>query len=487
MKWMIRIVVLIVVLAAVGGGLWWYLGGSSKVEHKYRTDKIERGDVVATIGATGTIEPESVIDVGAQVNGTVKFFGTDVNGRPVDYNAVVGPNMLLAQIDDVTYRADVTEAAATLEQSKAGVLKAEADLATANAKLYQAQRDWERAEKIGTGDALAQTTYDNYHSTYEQAIAAVATANAAVAQAKATVDQSESALSRANRNLDYCTIKSPVGGTIIQRRVNIGQTVVSNLSASSLFLLAKDLKKMQIWVAVNEADIGDIKPGQSVTFTVDALKGASFKGVVNRIRLDASMTQNVVTYTVEVNVANDELKLLPYMTANVLFEVSRHESVLTVANAALRWTPSPDQVIPSERKEGDSPNFGPPGENSTGEMKPTTAPARDPNNHPATLWVKDGDLLKPLHISAGATDGVVTEVRGEELKEELEVVTGEIIGGGDAAAGANPLSAAVPPGHRRRRRGPPLIDSLTGPPIAAMSRVQLGASINIRAVKRTAA
>jgi len=439
MTWLKRIIVLLVVLGIAGGAAAYFVGGSSKVVHNYRTDTVQRGDVVATIGATGTLEPEQVIDIGAQVNGTIDSFGKDISGKPVDYNSVVAPGAVLAKIDDVTYAADVTEANAALEQAKAGVLKANADLATANAKLYQAQRDWERAEKIGTGDALAQTTYDNYRSTYEQAVASVGVANAAVEQAKATVDQSESALKRAQRNLDYCTISSPVGGTIIQRRVNIGQTVVSNLSASSLFLLAKDLKKMQIWVAVNEADIGDIKAGQPVSFTVDALKSAKFNGVVNKVRLDASMTSNVVTYTVEVNTDNSEGKLLPYLTANVQFEVSRREGVLTVPNAALRWTPSQDQVIPSARKEDEGTGFGPPGETS-GEVKPATGPALDPNNRPGMLWVKDGDLLKPIHVRAGATDGVVTEVRGDDLKDGMEIVTGEIIGDNSSGSGgANPF------------------------------------------------
>jgi len=440
MTWLKRIIILVVVLGIAGGAAAYFWGGTTKVVHNYRTDTVQRGDVIATIGATGTLEPEQVIDIGAQVNGTIQSFGTDMNGHQVDYNSPIAAGAVLAKIDDVTYAADVLEAKASLAQANAGVLKANADLATANAKLYQAQRDWERAEKIGTGDALAQTTYDNYRSTYEQSVAAVGVAQAAVEQAKATVDQAESAVKRAQRNLDYCTISSPVGGTIIQRRVNIGQTIVSVQSTSSMFLLAKDLSKMQIWVAVNEADIGDIKAGTPVTFTVDALKGAQFKGVVNKVRLDASMTQNVVTYTVEVHTDNPDGKLLPYLTANVQFEISRHEGVLTVPNAALRWSPAQDQITPSARKDEGGANFGPPGEGQTGEIKPTTAPAHDPLNRPAKLWVKDGEFLKPIPVRAGATDGVVTEVRGDDIKDGMEIVTGEIIGGGDnSTAGANPF------------------------------------------------
>lgn len=447
MTWLKRIIIVVVILGVAGAALGWYFGGSSAAVHQYRTDTVQRGDVVAAIGATGTVEPDEVIDIGAQVNGTILAFGKDTRGGPIDYGSTVEAGALLAQIDDVTYRSAVTEASATLEQSKAGVTKANADVATATAKLYQAQRDWERAEKIGSSDALAQTTYDNYRSTYDQAVAAVAVANAEVEQAKATVDQSDSALKGAQRNLDYCTINSPVRGTIIDRRVNIGQTMVSNLSASSMFLLAKDLTKMQLWVAVNEADIGNIKQGQAATFTVDAFNGVTFKGVVNKVRLNASMTQNVVTYTVEVNTDNSDGKLMPYLTANVQFEVSRHEGVLTVPNAALRWSPSQEEIIPSARKESQGMTWGPPGEGATGAVGPTTAPARDPNNRPGTLWVKEGDLLKPISVRAGATDGSVTEVRSDDIKDGLEIITGEIVSGAGPTTGTNPFLPQIGKRH----------------------------------------
>ena len=168
---------------------------------------------------------------------------------------------------------------------------------------------------------------------------------AAIVQAKGTVAQAEATLKRALQNLNYCTIKSPVKGVIIDRRVNIGQTVVSSLNAPSLFLLAKDLNRLQVWVSVNEADIGRIKPGQPVTFTVDAQPGDVFPGKVGKIRLNATMTQNVVTYTVEVDTDNSGGKLLPYLTANVTFIVGERKNVLLVPNAALRWTPQLEQVV----------------------------------------------------------------------------------------------------------------------------------------------
>ena len=159
-------------------------------------------------------------------------------------------------------------------------------------------------------------------------------------------------LFKGKRNFAYCT-KIAVKGVIIDRRVNIGQTVVSSLNAPSLFLIAKDLRRMQVWVSVNEADIGNIYPGQPVTFTVATYEGQTFKGEVGKIRLNATMTQNVVTYTVEVETDNSNGKLLPYLTANVNFETIRKDNVLQVANAALRWQPRPEQIAPEFRSVSD--------------------------------------------------------------------------------------------------------------------------------------
>jgi len=309
-----------------------------------------------SIGATGTVEPEEVIDVGAQVAGRIMSFGKDANGNTVDYTSLVKANMVLAQIDDTVYAAQVAEATAQQQQAQAAVLTAQATLRQNQAKLYQAQRDWDRVQKLGpASEALAQTTYDSYQSAFEVAQATVGVSEADIAAAQAALAQAEAALKRAQQNLDYCTIRSPVDGVIIDRRVNIGQTVVASLNAPSLFLLAKDLTKMQVWVAVNEADIGKIHAGQPVSFTVDAFPGETFKGQVAKVRLNASMTQNVVTYTVEITTDNSSGRLLPYLTANVQFELNRLNNVLLVPNSALRWTPTADQIDPAAREAAAAP------------------------------------------------------------------------------------------------------------------------------------
>src|SRR4051794_1285701 len=347
-------VILVILLALCAGAATWYVrrDKGSSAGSAWRTAEVQRGDLTVTITATGTIEPEESIDVGAQVQGRITDFGKDKAGKKVDNNSEVAAGSVLALIDPSVYQSEVDQADAQLKSAEAGVARAQADLVQMKSKAQQAERDWNRAQKLGPSDALAQVDYDAYQSAYETAKANVGVGEASLDQARALVTQNEAALKRAKQNLSYCTIYAPVDGVVITRRVNIGQTVVSSLSAPSLFLLAKDLTRMQIWASVNEADIGKIKMGQSVTFTVDAFPDRKFKGAVSKVRLDAQMTQNVVTYTVEITADNPDRALVPYMTANVSFEVNHKENALLVPNGALRWTPSdPEQIAPDARSE----------------------------------------------------------------------------------------------------------------------------------------
>jgi HlyD family secretion protein len=232
-------------------------------------------------------------------------------------------------------------------------------------------------------------------------------------------------LRRSDQNFEYCTIRSPVKGVIIDRRVNIGQTVVASLSAPSLFLIAKDLKRLQIWVSVNEADIGHIRPGQPVSFTVDAFPGRVFQGQVEKVRLNASMTQNVVTYTVEVTTDNRDGRLLPYLTANVKFLVDERHGVLLVPNAALRWTPEPGKmdlgrVIADEGREPHPGSGGDPfSSRGSSEEARNEAPAR------GTVWVPEQGGVRAVAVRTGLTDGTLTEVESEGLHEGTPLVVGE--------------------------------------------------------------
>jgi len=439
----------LVFLSLVATGIYWFQRRTPANATAFRTETVNRGELLVSISATGTIEPEDVIDVGAQVAGLILDFGRDAEGKTIDYGSNVKKDMVLAHIDDTLYAAQTAEATAQLESAKATLQRSKADIGQAQAKLKQSEDDWKRAVKLGPSKALSQTSYDGYKAAFDTAKAAVAVAEATIVQAKAGVAQADAALQRVRRNLDYCTIKSPVDGVIIDRRVNIGQTVVASLNAPSLFLLAADLKHMQVWVAVNEADIGKIHEGTPVSYTVDAFPNEKFKGEVSKIRLNASMTQNVVTYTVEITTDNSNGRLLPYLTANVRFELDRRKDVLMVPNGALRWTPNSDQIDPAfrdslnqrkGRKEGKDK------QTKAAGTPPITG--QDEKNGNGTLWTLQDNKTRPVKIRTGQSDGVMTEVEGEELSEGLTVVTGvESPSGRAGGAETNPFAPKLPGGR----------------------------------------
>ncbi len=419
-----KVLVLVLLAALVGGGVLYYWQNNAGPTVSFRTSPVKRGDLLITTSATGTVEPIEVIDVGAQVAGKIRLFGADPAdpSKTVDYGTAVEEGTVLAHIDDSLYQADVAQATAQVEQAKANELRARADLVQMKAKLMEAENNWRRAKELGPSRALSATEYDAYAAAYEVAKATVAVGEATVVQIQKSVAQAEATLKRYQTNLDYCTIKSPVKGVIIDRRVNIGQTVVASLNAPSLFLIAKDLTKMQVWVAVNEADIGNIRPGQAATFTVDTYPGQVFTGRVGKIRLNASMTQNVVTYTVEINTENPDGKLLPYLTANVRFEIDRREDVLLVPNAALRWTPEPRQVAPDVSAEVMDRLQG----GSVSQRGSATRPGGSAARPSGMVWVRDGAFVRPLQVNVGLTDSINTEVQGDGLREGLEVIVGEL-------------------------------------------------------------
>jgi len=456
----LNVVYIVLILIVAGAVVLWYRNHNKKASAvTFTTATVKKGNLTATIGATGTVEPEEVIDVGAQVAGRIIAFGKDKNGKSIDYGSEVEADMILAQIDDAIYKVDAAQAAAQLQLANAQVATAQANLEQYKARLDQAQRDWERAKKIGSSDALAVSAYDAYKTAYDVAKANVAVGEAAIHQAEAAVAQAKASESRAQMNLGYCVIKSPVNGVIIDRRVNIGQTVVASLNAPSLFLIAKDLKRMQVWIAVNEADIGSIKSGQTVTFTVDAYPGEVFKGTVGKVRLNATMTQNVVTYTVEVVTDNSSGKLLPYLTANAQFEVDHRENVLTVPNAALRWAPQPQMISPDAKTKtagsGQRPS-GAGGRGGAAKDRGTDASTASKG----TIWVQEGNYVKSVRVRTGISDGSMTEIVGGDLTEGAELVVSETIparqnGGANSssasAAGAGTTNPFAPQMPSRRR------------------------------------
>jgi len=422
----LKVLIGIGVLAAFGVGVLWYRHVTTPTGPGLRTAPARTGDLVATVSATGTIEPEEVVDVGAQVVGMIKEFGRDPNDstKPIDYLSSVEQGTILARIDDSVYRARldksvafVDQARAQLEQAVANLRRAEADLLQTKAKYRQADRDWTRAQKLSPAHAIAEADYDMWQAAFEVARANVGVSQAGVDQAKANRQLAEEGLAvaeadrrEAQQNLDYTVIRSPVKGVIVDRRVNVGQTVVSSLNAPSLFLIAKDLRRLQVWASVNEADVGRLGPGQSVRFSVDAFPDDAFQGRVSQVRLNATMTQNVVTYTVVVDTDNATGKLMPYLTASLYFEVGRRQSVLLVPNAALRWQPLPQQIAPDIRQE--FLQAGP---------SPSKAKSRDRGQ----VWIQDRGFVRPTEVRLGLSDGLHTEILGGELREGQQLVIGE--------------------------------------------------------------
>lgn len=401
MKKLILLLTGIVLVA--GGGAYLKMNYTAEPQSNFRTATVKHGEVASIILATGPVEAEENIDVGSQVTGKIDHFGPDPRGKEdstspdkekykgkfVDYCTPVNEGDLLVQIDDSVYQAQ-------LAQAEANLLRAKADLLQMQAKLAQANNDWERAKSLLPKNAISQSDYDMNKANYEAALANIGVGDAVIKQCEAARDM-------AKRNLDYTTIKAPVKGVIVNRKVNAGQTVVANMSAQSLFLLAKDLSRLQVWAQVNEADVGKIgsRPDMPVSFTIDAFPKAVFHGRVEQIRLNAQMTQNVVIYTVVVAFDNPDLKILPYMTASVRFEADRRSDVMTVPNTALRWKPRLDQIAPELREE-----LTPMLEGKTGKEDPLSAkPAAEKAKPKAAkddslgrVWIQDGDFVKPIEV-----------------------------------------------------------------------------------------
>jgi HlyD family secretion protein len=410
---------------------------ASEAASNFRTTSVKRGEVVATIATTGTVQPEEVVDVGAQVTGRVVRLNDDPRGLPdstaadkekfvgksIDYCTPVKEGYLIAELDDSVYRAQ-------LEQARANLTRAKADLEQMKYKRRQTELDWERAVMLKEENAIPKSDYDLAEANYQMA-------KANVAVGEAVINQNQAALDMAEKNFSYTKIFSPIDGVVISRRVNVGQTVVSNMSVSSLFLLAKDLRKMEVWALVNEADIGRIHdhPDMAVRFKVDAYPHDVFHGRISQIRLNASSTQNVVLYTVVVSFDNPELKVLPYMTASLLFEVERKNDVLKISNTALRWKPKLEQVVPELRekvadllddkdKDKDKADKDAVAEKKTGAAK-EVAKFEKKEDAGGRLWAPDGAFVRPIEVQKGISDGTLTEISGPEVKEDMEVVIGE--------------------------------------------------------------
>ena len=403
---------------------------------RFRTATIRRGSVKYEVKCTGTVQPVLSVQVGSYVSGPIK------NVR-VDFNDEVTKDQLLAEIDPQVYNAQCRQAKAALDHSVA-------DLEQFKAKLNQTARDYKRAKELykitdipGAGrpiKGIADSDFDLAKANFE-----MATANVDVA--KATVEQNRALVDAADTNLNYTSIRSPVDGIVIDRKVDAGQTLASQFQTPVMFVVAPDLEK-QIWVLANvdEADIGLIRKakdnGQPVHFTVDAYQDEKFEGKILQVRLGPKAAQpgvpvNVVTYTAVVEAPNTELKLLPGMTANLVFQIEKHENVLKIPNAALRFHPKPEDVHPQHLTllEGlKSENEDESEETAEKSVKKDADADDDPqpdgktepqkNENKKYVWILDGELLSPVEAKVGINDSHSTEMISGDLKQDQKVVTG---------------------------------------------------------------
>jgi HlyD family secretion protein len=416
-----KLLVFLVSLWGAGAAGFWYWNDSHAQPVAFRTAPVTRGSLTATINATGTLEPEEVVDVGTQIAGEIRSFGTDTKDpkKPISYGSAVDEGTVLARLNDSLLKA-------RLDQSKASLSRAEGELEQAEVKAKKAGRDFERVRKLHARNQVPPQEFDDALAEQEVAKANVSVAKGAVELAKANLEE-------ATVNLGYTTIRSPVKGVILDRRVNIGQTVVASLNAPSLFLIAKDLTRMEAWALVNETDVGAIHVGQPVRFTVAAFPDESFPGKVSQIRLNASMTQSVVTYTVVIDVDNKSGKLLPYLTARLAFEVQDRKDVLRVPNAALRWQPKVAHVAEEEREAFEVVLR----QKALAPRSEKPRPSPDPKTGtPAIVWVRQGEFVHAVPVKVGMTDGVLTEVLSGDVTEGTEVVMGLASQQADDAGGS---------------------------------------------------
>jgi HlyD family secretion protein len=388
--------VLLALVILAGGGYYYYKKAITKPP-QYRTAPVERGDISETVTATGTINAVTTVQVGSQVSGTVVQLFADFNSR-------VRKGQVIARIDPLRYKAD-------LDQSRGSLQNANAQLEKARIVLADADRTLKRNEELLKAGFVAQSDVDAARTARDGALAAVKSAEGVVAQ-------SAGALTSAEANLEYTAIHSPVDGIVISRTVDVGQTVAASFQTPTLFTIAQDLTRMQVDTNVDEADIGKTKVGQKVTFTVDAWPDNTFSGRVSQVRYAPTVSQNVVTYNVVVQVDNRDLLLRPGMTANVSVLIRTESDVLKIPNAALRYRPS-------EKKA-----------NAAGESR-----KKKDSKDGSKVFVADAKgAARAVPVSVGITDGSFSRLVKGELKE------GDLLIIGESRSNGNKPSSGGPPG-----------------------------------------
>jgi HlyD family secretion protein len=452
-----RAITVLLLIAAIGAGVgaYYYKRGGSEIQ--VNTAPVTRGDVVDTVGATGTLQAVTTVQVGSQVSGTISWLGAD-------FNSIVKKGQVVARLEPSLFDAQVA-------QAKANLAKSQADVEHNKVALTDAQQKYTRAKELAARSLLPQSDLDAAKIAVDSAEAMLQSSIATVAQAQATLNQNQV-------NFEHAIIEAPIDGIVTQRNVDVGQTVAASMQAPTLFIIAADLTKMQVNANIDEADVGRIRPHQHVTFRVDAYPTETFEGTVAQIRLQPVVVQNVTTYGTVIDVPNQELKLKPGMTANVKVEIAKKSDIVRVPNASLRFRPNTDmftalnQAVPPEvqfagGRRGAQGSAGsqssPPGsgaqsssntsaqntQSSQSSPRPSRTqitPAKpDPLKPKAgapqaqtidalfaplppvesrgRVWLFVDHQLKSVSLRLGITDGTNTEVLSGELQPNMEVVT----------------------------------------------------------------
>jgi HlyD family secretion protein len=426
------------------------------------TAKITRGSVVDTVGATGTLEAVTTVQVGSQVSGTVQQLYAD-------FNSIVHKGQVIARLDPSLLQTQI-------EQQKANLIRAEADLERLKVSLEDARTKLTRAEDLARRNLIPPQDLETAQVNARSIEAQIKSSEAQVTQARASLNQ-------AQVNLEHTVITAPIDGIVISRNVDVGQTVAASMQAPVLYLLAADLTKMQVNASIDESDVGRIRPGQVVRFRVDAYPTEEFMGTVTQVRLQPVVVQNVVTYTTIIDVPNRQLKLKPGMTANVNIEIARADNVLRISSAALRFRPTADMFmalnlpVPEDiqRQAQRAANAGQRGGGASGQGQdaepatPTAGATTTPGTSlaqsgaetidalfapiprrqtPGLVWLWVDNELKSVRVRLGVSDGTNTELTSDrdEIKPDLDVVTGILMltttrqgAGATGGAAQNPL------------------------------------------------
>jgi len=435
------IVVLVVVAGAILGLTVFRSGRNGEI--KYRTETLARGDIEALVVTSGTLNPIEIVDVGAQVSGKIEKLYAD-------FNTPVTKGQIVAELDQEPLKMKI-------DQNEANYKSRVASLDRAKVTLSQAEKGYERAKSLFAKELVSIEEMEAAEASYLGSKSDLISAEATLSQAKSTLDLSKV-------DLSYAVIRAPVDGIVIVRKVNVGQTLQSSMTAPLLFQVATDLTKMKVECSVDESDIGKVKEGQKARFTVEAYPNETFNGVVQQVRFSPETVQNVVTYTTIVNVENPGKKLLPGMTATVSIIVGEAKDVLRVSNAALRFTPnlSPEELAKMAQEMRDkmtaqrpaqggqpgaaeAPGAGAAPSRNGGQARPAGAGQGAPGaalrqggmpgggggqagrarQQAPRVWIMDNvGKLSMVFIRTGVSDTSYSEIRGGELKEGDVVIAG---------------------------------------------------------------